>query len=123
MEERKQNAPISTAQKRQRIQTAQSTTEDSTERIQLYVTVEAETSTQGTAVGQGNVSWPPLVENAFDISTILKESPHTNQPSATNDTMQFGLHFGDEMPPDLMKCSDDDFSARPTPAKGKNLGT
>ena len=121
---RKQNAPISTAQKHQRIQTGQSTTKGSTERIQLSVNDGAEISTQGTAAGQGNVSWPPLVENVFDISTILKESSHTNQSSATNDTMQFGLHFGDGMPPDLMKCSDDDLSAHvPHQLKEKNLGT
>ena len=117
---RKQDVGKSADPKRQRIQPDQSPAEDPDERIQLSVGDMAENNNQGAAIGQGNVSWPPLVENVFDISTILNEPPppppppHTHtqsQPSNTSNAMSFGLKFGEEMPPDVIKCADDDLSA------------
>lgn len=108
---RKQDRGKPTASKRQRIQPDPSPAEEPAERIQLSVGDMAENNNQGAATGQGNVSWPPLVENVFDISTILNEPPHTSQPSNTSNTMSFGLKFGEEMPPDIIKCADDDLSA------------
>lgn len=56
---------------------------------------------------EGNVRLP-LVENMFDIEAILKE---TETGKVGDDAMTLGLTFGDEMPPDILKCAEDDLSA------------
>lgn len=63
----------------------------------------------GPSAAQGNAFRPPMVEEIFNISTILNE-PVVPKETATSDT-SFSLQFGDDEPPAMIKCAEDDLSA------------
>ena len=61
---------------------------------------------------QGNNVHPPMVEQVFNIDTILKDQTLSEHASnSTENNVSFGLSIGDERPPDMIKCSSDDLSA------------
>ena len=55
---------------------------------------------------------PPLVENVFNIDAILKDPFSVDQSAMSNDgKLSFGLRIGDDIPPDMMRCSGGELSA------------
>ena len=104
-------ADTESARKRTRSQTTPVSVQKSN------MTEQAETITLSLDVNnnqasQGNVFCPPLVENMFDIDTILKDPISGGQAAISSEgEMSFGMKIGDEMPPDMIKCSSDDLSA------------